>query len=139
PIETERKLGVFAFLPRIGTVVVTLCIFLPSIFWKGGVIENETVSFLIQYTDPRPLAQKIFDPRANDFGMYQARELSYLIDYVDAAFHVFLLRHFNVACFIPLSALISSLLIILVFKRGVHCTLPSLDRVTTDLLLLVLL
>ena len=56
----------------------------PVYFWDGGIIEAETTHFARQYLDGRPLLQKVFDPHANDIGTYQARELSYLFDFLDA-------------------------------------------------------
>ena len=47
-----------------------------------------------------------------------------------------LVRLFDVSLFIPLSAVVSSILIILIYRRGVRQILPGLDRVTADLLLL---
>lgn len=128
-----------AFLARACGVVTILCVFLPAAFWWGGVLEGEAITFIIRHTDDRTLLQKVFDPNTYDFGTYQARELSYLFDYLDANVHLLLARHFDVTLFIPLSAIISSLLIIVVFRRGVRQTLPGIDRLTSELLLLLFL
>ena len=117
-------------------VVTMLCVFIPAVFWKGGVLEGETVSFMINYADDRTVLQKVFNPLLNDFNMYQARELSYLFDYLDTRLFLFLLKRFDVTLFIPLSAVVATILIILVYRRGVRRTLPGLDRVTAELLLL---
>ena len=117
-------------------VVTMLCVFIPALFWKGGVLEGETVSFMINYSDDRTVLQKVFNPLLNDFNMYQARELSYFFDYLDTTFFLFLLKRFDVTLFIPLSAVVATILIILVYRRGVRRTLPGLDRVTAELLLL---
>jgi len=120
-------------------VVTMLCVFIPAIFWKGGVLEGETVSFMINYADDRTVLQKVFNPLLNDFNMYQARELSYFFDYLDTTVFLFLLKRFDVTLFIPLSAVVATILIILVYRGGVRRTLPGLDRVTAELLLLLFL
>lgn len=53
--------------------------------WVGeaGTLSSEGYCFLDHYLSGRPPAQLIFDSRANDFGMYQGRELSYAFDYLD--------------------------------------------------------
>ena len=124
------------FLARACGVVTMLCVFLPAVFWGGGVLENETTRFIVNYADGRSVLQKVFNPLLNDWNMYQARELSYLFDYLDARFLLFLVKHFDVSIFVPLSALLSSILIILIFRRGVRQALPGLDGVTAELLLL---
>jgi hypothetical protein len=68
--------------------------------------------------------------------MYQGRELSYVFDYLDATLLLFLVRQFDISIFIPFSALLASVLIILVYRRGVRQVLPGLDRFTAELLLL---
>ena len=136
PDHAQQSSGKNTWLARACGVVTLLCVFLPAFFWKGGVLEGETVSFIINYTDERTVPQKIFNPSLNDFGMYQARELSYLFDYLDARFFLFLVRQFDLTLFIPLSAVASTLLIIFVYRRGVRQTLPGLDRLTAELLLL---
>lgn len=117
-------------------VFAFLCVFLPAAFWKGGVLEGEAITFVINHTDDRTPLQKVFSPRHNDFNTYQARELSFLFDFLDANFYLFLLRKFDVAFFIPLSAILSSLLIIFIYRRGVRRTLPGIDRLTAELSLL---
>lgn len=124
------------WLARVCGLVTLLGVFIPTIFWGGGVLEGEAISFIHNYADSRPVLQKIFNPYLNDFNMYQARELSYVFDYLDTRFFFFLLRHFDVTFFVPLSAVVSTVLIIMVYRRGVRQTLPGLDRVTSELLLL---
>ena len=117
-------------------LITLLCVLIPVIFWNGGVLEGESIHFIFNYTDDRTVPQKVFNPLLNDFNMYQARELSYFFDYLNAEFFLFLVKRFDVTLFVPLSAIVSSILIILVFRRGVRRTLPGLDRVTAGLLLL---
>ena len=79
----------------------------PFWFWRGGVLELEVLQFIQQYLDGRTVLEKVFDPSKNDFGTYQARELSYFIDYLDARVFEVLMRRGWIA-FIPLSAVVSS-------------------------------
>ena len=125
-----------AFLVRACSVLAILCLFLPAIFWSGGVLENEATRFIVNYADDRSVLQKVFNPFLNDWNIYQGRELSYFCDYLDASLLLFLVRNFDVTIFIPLSAVVSSLSIILIYRRGVRQALPGLDRVTAELLLL---
>jgi len=109
----------------------------PFWFWRGGVLELEVLHFIDRYLDDRSLLHKIFDPYTNDFRTYQARELSYFIDYIDA--HVFrqLLR-WDVTLFIPLSAVIASALTVGIFFYAVR-RYRGLTALTASLLLLVYL
>ncbi len=131
-----KSKGQNVWLGRACGLVTLLCVFIPAVFWKGGVLEGESTYFIINYGDARTLPQKIFNPLANDFNMYQARELSYVFDYLNAQFFLFLLKRFDVTFFVPLFAVVSTILIIFIFRRGVRKTLPGLDRLTTELLLL---
>ena len=133
PAESRQK---SVWLGRACALLTLMCVCIPLIFWWGGVLEGEAISFIHNYADNRTVLQKIFNPYLNDFNMYQARELSYVFDYLDTRFFLFLLRKFGVTLFIPLSAFVSTILIILVFRRGVRKTLPGLDRITAELLLL---
>jgi hypothetical protein len=115
--------------------LIAAAIVSPFWFWKGGVLELEVLQFIRQYLDGRSVLQKVFDPYRNDFGTYQARELSYFIDYIDA--HVFeRLMRLHVTSFIPLSAVVASILAVSVFffaaRRYKH--VPAL---TASLLLLM--
>jgi hypothetical protein len=139
-IESPKKpSGRNLFLARALGLITMLCVFIPAAFWKGGVLDGEAITFIINYADDRTPLQKVFNPQLNDFNTFQARELSFLFDYLDASFYLFLLRHFDIALFIPLSALVSSILIILIYRRGVRRTLPGIDRLTAELSLLPLL
>ena len=125
-----------AFIAPVCGILTLLCVVLPAFFWKGGVLEGEAVSFLINYADDRTVLQKVFAVQLNDFDTFQARELSFFFDYLDASFYLFLLRNFDVAFFIPLSAIVSSLLIILIYRYGVRRIFPGVDRLTAELSLL---
>ena len=51
-------------------------------FWGRGIVDREARAFILNYLADRPLAAILFDPSLNDWGAYQARELSYLVDYL---------------------------------------------------------
>ena len=127
-----RQIQPLPIVIRIGIVLAGLA---PFWFWKGGVLELEVLHFIGRYLDERSMLRKIFDPYTNDFRTYQAREFSYFIDYIDA--HVFrqLLR-WDVTIFIPLSAIVATLLTIGVFLYALR-KYPGLTPVTGSLLLLV--
>ena len=92
-------------------VIVALAV--PMWYWDGGLIEIESTQFVRQYLDDRSTLQKVFDPHGNDLGTYQARELSYFVDYLDArVFEASMLADRPV--FVPASALAASALTILV-------------------------
>lgn len=110
---------------------------LPSVFWGGGIVEREATVFIPRYLDGRGLAQKVFDPRTNDFGLYQARELSHFVDLLDAHAVAAARRVLGVAAFTPLSALVSSLVLIAVVAAGAARAAPRLSPVSALLALAV--
>ena len=123
-------------------VVLILCALVafvvPFWYWDGGLIEIEGTQFIRQYLDGRSgLLRIVFDPHANDLGTFQARELSFLFDYLDArAFGARLAL--DRASFVPFSALLSGLLTIvlcLLSLRG----LPRHLQLTMSCALLVYL
>ena len=61
--------------------------------------------FLIHYNSGVNPVKLIFDPLRTDWASFQARELSYLVDYLDAKFIVFSIRQHH-AHFYSLSALL---------------------------------
>ena len=71
-------------------------------FWGHGIIDGEATKLVLNYLQKRPFLAKIFDPQNNDWGPFQARELSHVFDVIDARFFAWLLdRHLLV--FVPLS------------------------------------
>ena len=58
----------------------------------GGELHFESLFFFMNYLDGRNLFVQVMDPFRNDWGFYQARELSYLFDALDARFVAFLLK-----------------------------------------------
>lgn len=107
----------------------------PYWHWGGGLVEIEATTFVRQYLDDRTLPQKVFDPHANDWDAYQAREPSYLADYLDAR----VLEAFMAAgrrVFIPASAWLSALLTLAVSWLAVR-RMPRAAWLPAALLLLV--
>jgi len=101
-------------------------------FWGRGIIDREAAMFVVKYQEDRPLLAKIFDPNANDGGYYQARELSYVFDLVDAKVFRALLER-RILLFIPVSGAIGLVVVAAIYVRGAR-RLP-LDHVTAALLL----
>jgi hypothetical protein len=117
--------------------LVVAAVAAPAWYWAGGLIEVEALQFIRQYLDGRGLFQKIFDPYANDLGTYQARELSYLFDYLDARVFSFLLAR-EQAVFIPASAILASVLTVASFFAGI-ARYRGLPPLTAALVLLLYL
>ena len=53
---------------------------------KGGFIHPEAETFIPHYLSQHPLPELIFSPEHTDWGLYQARELSYFFDWLDCRF-----------------------------------------------------
>lgn len=86
-------------------------------FWGHGIIDREAMAFVLNYLADRPLLATLFDPKLNDWGTYQARELSYFFDFVDA--HVFAaLLDRDLLLFIPLSGAAGIVMIPAVYFWG---------------------
>ncbi|MBQ9087603.1 MAG: hypothetical protein IJY46_02360 [Lentisphaeria bacterium] len=72
--------------------------------------HQEANCFLVVYNSEKiPLWKLIFDPLRTDWQCYQARELSYLIDALDARFIFFCINKLKMAHFYSLSAVIFAL------------------------------
>jgi hypothetical protein len=80
----------------------------PAVFWGGRAVFDETLSFILRrYWSGRSVLQIVFDPRGWDF--YQARELSYAIDFLDALW-VRLVLSRDILFLVPPSSIVASLL-----------------------------
>jgi len=110
--------------------VLTAALVAPAWFWHGGVLEAETLRFITHYTSSLPLLDKVFDAATNDFGTYQARELSYFIDYLDAEFYALLVARFDVTLFVPLSSMLASVLLAGALLAGIYRTMPNIGTWT---------
>ena len=83
------------------------------LFVSLKVLHLESATFIYNYLASRPLSNIIFDPLRNDWGFYQARELSYFIDYLDANF-IAVCAEYRVGHFYTLSFSLIILLIIVI-------------------------
>lgn len=128
PVRLWRSL-----FPAIGLALAA--ILLVSIFWRGGTLDGEALSFVTNYTADRSLLRKVFDPHVNDFGTFQARELSYFFDYLDANLYRSIIARFEPAFFVPPSAVVMTLVLAGVFATGVRRTATNLDGLTATLVL----
>jgi hypothetical protein len=111
---------------------------LPAMFWDQGCFEREATTFVRQYRelDGRSLAQKVFDPHRNDLGTYQARELSYLLDFADAHALPHLSARLGPGFSIPLSSLLATLIWVVAFHALAHRWAPHAGSVLSTLLLI---
>ncbi len=106
-------------------------------FWGRGIIDREAVGFVLHYTAPRPLLAKIFDPNTNDGGFYQARELSYLVDSLDAQVFAALVER-GILVFVPASGVIGLLAVSSIYLWGAR-RVVGLEHRTAALLLALFL
>jgi hypothetical protein len=106
-------------------------------FWGRGIIDPEAMEFVLNYLQRRPFFAQIFDPQINDWGAYQARELSYVFDLIDARWFAFLLdRHIFVL--VPLSGVLGLIAVSAIYFWGARKVF-GLNLVTTSLLLALFL
>ncbi len=103
------------------------------VFWGRGVADIEGRAFILNYLAQRPLANVIFDPALNDWGAYQARELSYLVDYLDARVFAAMLAR-GMLIVIPLSGVLGLALIGTTYAIGAT-RVWRMDRTTAALAL----
>src|SRR5262245_37346905 len=76
---------------------------------RTGTFHDEAMGFFAHYTRPDlSFPAKIFNPKFTENGMYQARELSYVFDFIDAHVIAFFVRH-RWYYFFPLSHLMAVL------------------------------
>jgi hypothetical protein len=109
----------------------------PFWYWDGGLIETEATVFVRQYHDAGGVLRLVFDPYRNDLGTYQARELSYFFDWLDAqVFGALVSRGYRI--FVPLSGVVASILTVFLFLRGAR-GYGHVPAVTALLLLLAYL
>jgi Flp pilus assembly protein TadD len=69
-------------------VIIFSCLFalISVVNHHGGVLHNEVELRLPFYMSDVPLPNKLFDSQILDMDMYQARELSYFLDFIDCKF-----------------------------------------------------
>ena len=92
----------------------------------GGYVHMESTAFLRVYNDrSRPMVNILFDPLVTDWNAYQARELSYLVDCLDARFIYFCAR-LGLTHFYSLSALLIILLCVIIQQYYLEKDFPAL-------------
>jgi hypothetical protein len=101
------------------------------VFWGRGLLDEEGMFYIQGYLADRSLLATIFDP--NDTTLYQAREISYLFDIVDARTLGWLVDR-GVVLFIPASGALGLIAVALIYLRGARKTL-RLEASTSSLLL----
>ena len=74
------------------TFVFIIYIFSVLMTQNVGVLDVEAMERIPNYLDGRNLFQKVYEIDKNEYGNYQARELSHFFDYVDANFIYFSFR-----------------------------------------------
>ena len=116
-----------AYILPIGLIVHAIT------FWGRGIIDSEAMEFVLNYLQNRPFFAKIFDPQINDWGAYQARELSYVFDLIDARIFAALLDH-RVLLFVPLSGVVGLIAASAVYFWGARRVL-GLNGVMASMLL----
>lgn len=109
-------------------ILVLSILLLGSLLWNTEVLHMESASFLYNYTGDRPLLNMIFDPLNNDWGLYQGRELSYFIDYLDANF-IAACAKWRMAHFYSLSFFIISILIIVIQQYYGNLLFRNLSKI----------
>ena len=93
---------------------------------RGGYVHMESTAFLRVYNDrSRPVWEIVYDPLVTDWNAYQARELSYLVDWVDARFIYFCAR-LGMAHFYSLSAMAILLLCVVLQQYFLKRDFPEL-------------
>jgi len=103
------------------------------VFWGHGIIDSEAMEFVLNYLEKRPFFTLIFDPQINDWGPFQARELSHVFDLIDARFFAWLLdRHLLV--FVPLSGALGLIALSTIYFWGARKVL-GLSSVSAGMLL----
>ena len=141
-MASPDKLGPFAL--RIGrytrpvliaaAYLLPIALFVRAVtFWGHGIIDSEAMEFVLNYLQKRPLLAQIFDPQINDWGAYQARELSYVFDWIDARVFAALLDH-HVLLFVPLSGILGLIAVSAVYFWGARKVL-GLNGVMPSMLL----
>ena len=103
-----------------------LILVLEALYSGGGALHVESVSFLNHYLAERSLPAIIFDPARNDWGLYQARELSYLIDWLDVQFIALCARK-DMIHFYSLSSVILLALCVFIQQYAGRLLFPKLQ------------
>lgn len=87
PDALRQRLSVSHGLGLLLAIATTIA--LSAALLRGGYVNPEAETFIPHYLANAPLMGILFDPAHNDWGSYQARELSYVFDWIDCRFLVF--------------------------------------------------
>ena len=84
---------------------------------RYGLLHPEALERIPNYLDERNLFQKVYDIDKNEYGLYQARELSHFFDFIDANFiklsaYVGLPHFYSLVYFISIFIIIAACLYI---------------------------
>lgn len=92
----------------------------------GGYVHMESTAFLRVYNDrARPVWEIIYDPLVTDWNWYQARELSYFVDWIDARF-IYFCASLGMTHFYSISAMVILLLCVVVQQHFLERDFPEL-------------
>ena len=93
---------------------------------RGGYVHMESTAFLQIYNDrSRPVWEIIYDPLLTDWNWYQARELSYLVDWIDARL-IYFCASLGAAHFYSISAMVILLLCVVLQQYFLERDFPDL-------------
>ena len=122
--------GLIVFSAAVGITVLRF------ILSNGCVCHPESSAFLQVYTaSGKSLLQMIFDPVYTDWGCYQARELSYLLDWCDVQFIKYCIFSGRAHFFSIVNASLN-IVTAMVLYFGFRCWMPMLGRFGSVLLTL---
>ena len=119
----------------LGTILVAALMIAGFAFGQnGGYVHMESTAFLRVYNDrSRPVWEIIYDPLVTDWNAYQARELSYLVDWADARF-IYACASRGMAHFYSLSAMVILLLCVVMQQYFLERDFPALPPYLCSLL-----
>jgi hypothetical protein len=86
PSEHSGKWILLVILMSLGFTIVSLWV------RQGGWLHGEADLFLVDHLSDRPFLSKVICPHAHDADQYQCRELSHVVEQVDADFIYFCTR-----------------------------------------------
>lgn len=124
-IRTSRRSGVLTDSLLV-TCAAAMILLLRMLYCDGGAIHPEAFFFLRVYTEGRPFWATIYNPAFNDWIMYQPRELSYCVDYLDAQWIAWCI-HAGWVHFYPLSDLVLACGTVFLQQYGARKCFPDLD------------
>lgn len=124
-----------AVTPLGAALIVTfgcsLALLLENLYLFGYHLDLESAAFLGNYLADRSLPELVFDPARNDWKLYQARELSYFFDCLDARFIGWSIRH-GWCQFYTLSGFLMLTAAVFVQQYGIRTLYPKLPGVDCD-------